>query len=134
MTVDLQLHIYSSFLEVRVTVCNFSAVSVCPVQVMMRVELLYGAAGLVGSLVSGHLFLLYSSSLGHGIILLIVSLLINLLCFIFSIFLLQVSQYVCMCVTVSCMDNAFALLCLCCMRQTALISVTNYEKICMYQD
>uniref|UniRef100_A0A8C9X734 Solute carrier family 46 member 2 n=1 Tax=Sander lucioperca TaxID=283035 RepID=A0A8C9X734_SANLU len=42
-------------------------------------ELLYGAAGLVGSLVSGHLFLLYSFSLKHGIVLLTVSALLHLL-------------------------------------------------------
>ncbi|MEQ2191741.1 hypothetical protein XENOCAPTIV_001933, partial [Xenoophorus captivus] len=59
--------------------------------VMMKVELLYGLAGLVGSLVSGHLFLLYSSSLGNGTILLSVSTLLHLLCLIFSIALLQVS-------------------------------------------
>lgn len=69
----------------------------------MKVELLYGAAGLVGSLVSGHLFLLYSSSLGNGIVLLTVSLLINLLCFFFSIVLLQVSVCVIL-QKVSCMD------------------------------
>uniref|UniRef100_A0A8C9X7H1 Solute carrier family 46 member 2 n=1 Tax=Sander lucioperca TaxID=283035 RepID=A0A8C9X7H1_SANLU len=60
-------------------------------KVMMKVELLYGAAGLVGSLVSGHLFLLYSFSLKHGIVLLTVSALLHLLCLIHSIFLLQVS-------------------------------------------
>lgn len=63
----------------------------CPIQVMMRVELLYGAAGVVGSLVSGHLFQIYSSSLGDGIILLSVSALLHLLCLMQSIFLLQVS-------------------------------------------
>ncbi|XP_031154027.1 thymic stromal cotransporter homolog [Sander lucioperca] len=61
-------------------------------KVMMKVELLYGAAGLVGSLVSGHLFLLYSFSLKHGIVLLTVSALLHLLCLIHSIFLLQVKQ------------------------------------------
>uniref|UniRef100_A0A4W6G9C0 Solute carrier family 46 member 2 n=1 Tax=Lates calcarifer TaxID=8187 RepID=A0A4W6G9C0_LATCA len=61
-------------------------------KVMMRVELLYGLAGLVGSLVSGHLFLLYTASLGEGIILLIVSLLLHLLCLLHSIFLLQVKH------------------------------------------
>lgn len=60
-------------------------------QALMRVELLYGLAGLVGSLVSGHLFLLYSSSLRHGTILLIVSTLLHLLCLVFSTTLLQVS-------------------------------------------
>ncbi|XP_015241757.1 PREDICTED: thymic stromal cotransporter homolog [Cyprinodon variegatus] len=61
-------------------------------KVMMRVELLYGLAGLVGSLVSGHLFLLYSSSLGNGTILLSVSTLLHLLCLIFSVVLLKVKQ------------------------------------------
>lgn len=60
--------------------------------VMMRVELLYGLAGLVGSLVSGHLFLLYSSSLGNGTILLSVSTLLHLLCLIFSLALLKVKK------------------------------------------
>uniref|UniRef100_UPI0037E8E74A solute carrier family 46 member 2 n=1 Tax=Semicossyphus pulcher TaxID=241346 RepID=UPI0037E8E74A len=61
-------------------------------KVMMRVELLYGAAGLVGSLVSGHLFQLYSSNVGHGTVLLTVSTLLHLLCLIHSIVLLQVKQ------------------------------------------
>lgn len=59
---------------------------------MMTVELLYGTAGLVGSLVSGHLFLLYTSSLGHGTILLIVSTLLHLLCLLLAIFVLQVDE------------------------------------------
>ncbi|XP_042365242.1 thymic stromal cotransporter homolog [Plectropomus leopardus] len=59
---------------------------------MMKVELLYGLAGLVGSLVSGHLFLLYSSSLGNGTILLSVSTVLYLFCLIHSIGLLQVKQ------------------------------------------
>ncbi|XP_032395550.1 thymic stromal cotransporter homolog [Etheostoma spectabile] len=59
---------------------------------MMKVELLYGAAGLVGSLVSGHLFLLYSVSLEQGTVLLTVSALINLLCLLHSVFLLQVKE------------------------------------------
>ncbi|KAF3848877.1 hypothetical protein F7725_015374 [Dissostichus mawsoni] len=58
--------------------------------VLMRVELLYGGAGLVGSLVSGHLFLLYSSSTQNGSILLSVSTLLHLLCLLHSITLLQV--------------------------------------------
>ncbi|XP_034752669.1 thymic stromal cotransporter homolog [Etheostoma cragini] len=59
---------------------------------MMKVELLYGAAGLVGSLVSGHLFLLYSVSLEQGTILLTVSALMNVLCLLHSVYLLQVKQ------------------------------------------
>lgn len=77
----------------------------CPMQVIMRVELLYGAAGLVGSLVSGHLFQLYSSSVGHGTILLTVSTLFHLLCLLHSIVLLQVSVTVCVCFDV-CVYNA----------------------------
>uniref|UniRef100_A0A8C7ZDR5 Solute carrier family 46 member 2 n=1 Tax=Oryzias sinensis TaxID=183150 RepID=A0A8C7ZDR5_9TELE len=61
-------------------------------KVMMRVELLYGAAGLVGSLVSGHLFQLYTSSLGNGTILLIVSVLLHLLCLCLAVFVLQVKH------------------------------------------
>ncbi|XP_063336357.2 solute carrier family 46 member 2 [Pelmatolapia mariae] len=59
-------------------------------KVLMRVEFMYGLAGVVGSLASGHLFHLYSSSLGHGTILLIISTLLHLLCLLHSIFLLQV--------------------------------------------
>uniref|UniRef100_A0A1A7XTD0 Solute carrier family 46, member 2 n=2 Tax=Iconisemion striatum TaxID=60296 RepID=A0A1A7XTD0_9TELE len=61
-------------------------------KVMMRVEFLYGSAGLVGSLVSGHLFQVYSSSLGHGTILLAFSTLLHLICLLFSIILLKVKQ------------------------------------------
>lgn len=63
----------------------------CYLQMMMRVELMYGIAGLVGSLSSGHLFLLYTASLGHGIILLIVSTVLAALCLLDAAFLLQVS-------------------------------------------
>lgn len=57
---------------------------------LMRVELFYGMAGLVGSLVSGHLFMLYTSSLGHGIILLIISTLLAVLCLLQAALVLQV--------------------------------------------
>ncbi|XP_075935670.1 solute carrier family 46 member 2 [Anarhichas minor] len=61
-------------------------------KVIMTVELLYGTAGLVGSLASGHLFLLYSSNLENGTILITVGALLQLLCLIHSIFLLQVKH------------------------------------------
>ncbi|CAN9504847.1 unnamed protein product [Ophioblennius macclurei] len=61
-------------------------------KVMMRVELLYGVAGLVGSVVSGHLFLVDTPSLGHGAILLIISTLLHLLCLLLAAFLLQVKE------------------------------------------
>ncbi|CAL8318042.1 unnamed protein product [Lota lota] len=59
--------------------------------VMMRVELLYGLAGLLGSLVSGHLFQLYGSSLGQGTVLVAVSLLLYGLCLLAAVWLLEVS-------------------------------------------
>uniref|UniRef100_A0A8C6SN28 Solute carrier family 46 member 2 n=1 Tax=Neogobius melanostomus TaxID=47308 RepID=A0A8C6SN28_9GOBI len=59
---------------------------------LSRVELLYGMAGLVGSLASGHLFMLYTSSLGRGIILLIISTLLAVLCLLHAALLLQVKE------------------------------------------
>ncbi|XP_068609375.1 solute carrier family 46 member 2-like [Brachionichthys hirsutus] len=61
-------------------------------KVLMRVELLYGITGLVGSLVSGHLFQLDNSNLGKGTLLLSLGTLMNLLCFLHSALLLQVKQ------------------------------------------
>ncbi|CAJ1071160.1 thymic stromal cotransporter homolog [Xyrichtys novacula] len=75
-----------------VTLASLGSTAADRSKVMMRVELLYGAAGLVGSLVSGHLFLLYSSSVGNGTVLLSLSTLIGLLCLLESICLLQVKQ------------------------------------------
>ncbi|KAF7662931.1 hypothetical protein LDENG_00222620 [Lucifuga dentata] len=59
---------------------------------MIRVELLYGTGGILGSLVSGHVFKLYTPTLGQGTILLIVSTLVYVVCVIHSIFLLQVKD------------------------------------------
>ncbi|KAK7895384.1 hypothetical protein WMY93_020709 [Mugilogobius chulae] len=59
---------------------------------LMRVELLYGLAGLVGSLFSGHLFLFKTQSLGQGIVLLIVSTFLAALCLLDAVFLLQVTD------------------------------------------
>lgn len=58
----------------------------------MRVELLYGLAGLVGSLVSGHLYLLLGSSLGNGTLLVIGSIVLHALSLIQAAVLLKVSQ------------------------------------------
>ncbi|KAG7271790.1 hypothetical protein CRUP_018286 [Coryphaenoides rupestris] len=57
--------------------------------VMMRVELVYGLAGLVGSLVSGHLFQMYDSYLGQGTVLVATSLLLYGLCLLYAVFLLE---------------------------------------------
>ncbi|CAL1569836.1 unnamed protein product [Knipowitschia caucasica] len=59
---------------------------------LMLVELLYGMAGLVGSLVSGHLFQLYTSSLRDGIVLLIVSFILAVLSLLHALLLLQVTE------------------------------------------
>ncbi|XP_075311330.1 LOW QUALITY PROTEIN: solute carrier family 46 member 2 [Odontesthes bonariensis] len=83
---------FSTFWPGVMTLVSLRTTATDRSKVLMRVELLYGLAGLVGSLVSGHLFQLYGSSLGHGTILLIVSTLLHLLCLILSIVLLQVKQ------------------------------------------
>ncbi|KAM4719764.1 solute carrier family 46 member 2 [Anableps anableps] len=83
---------FSAYWPGVMTLASLGSTAADRTKVMMRVELLYGLTGLVGSLVSGHLFLLYSSSLGNGTILLSVSTLLHLLCLIFSIVLLQVKR------------------------------------------
>ncbi|KAE8284915.1 Thymic stromal cotransporter-like protein Solute carrier family 46 member 2 [Larimichthys crocea] len=83
---------FSAYWPGVMTLASLSSTNTDRSQMMMRVELLYGMAGLVGSLASGHLFLLYTSTLGNGTILLIVSTLLHLLSLIFSIVLLQVKQ------------------------------------------
>lgn len=57
----------------------------------MRLELVYGMAGLVGSLVSGHLYPLLSSSLGNGTLLLGASIVLHVLGLLQAGFLLRVS-------------------------------------------
>ncbi|XP_041816004.1 thymic stromal cotransporter homolog [Chelmon rostratus] len=83
---------YCTFWPGVMTLVSLGSTAADRSKVMMRVELLYGAVGLVGSLVSGHLFLLHSSSLGHGTILLSMSTLMHLLSLIDAIALLQVKQ------------------------------------------
>ncbi|XP_061589432.1 solute carrier family 46 member 2 [Cololabis saira] len=83
---------YSAFWSGVMTLVALRSSAGDRAKAMMRVELLYGLAGLVGSLVSGHLFQLYTASLGHGTILLIVGTLLNLLCLILAIVLLQVKH------------------------------------------
>uniref|UniRef100_H3D6R0 Solute carrier family 46 member 2 n=1 Tax=Tetraodon nigroviridis TaxID=99883 RepID=H3D6R0_TETNG len=59
-------------------------------KVIMGVELLYGMAGLVGSLVSGHLYPLLSSSLGSGTLLVAASILLHVLSLLQAAVLLKV--------------------------------------------
>eukprot|EP00064_Thunnus_orientalis_P008034 superscaffoldBa00000930_g8056 len=82
---------YCAFWPGVMTLVSLSSTTTERSKVIMRVEVLYGAAGIVGSLVSGHLFQLYSSTLGQGTILLIVSVVLLSLSLLQSIFLLQVS-------------------------------------------
>lgn len=83
---------FSAFWPGIMTLVSLGSTAEDRSKAMMRVELLYGSAGLLGSLVSGHLFLLYTSSLGHGTILLIVSTLLHLLGLLHAAVLLQVQQ------------------------------------------
>ncbi|XP_034458335.1 thymic stromal cotransporter homolog [Hippoglossus hippoglossus] len=83
---------YCAFWPGLMTLASLGSTATDRSKALMRVELLYGAAGLVGSLISGHLFLVNSSGLGNGVVLLIVATLLNLLCLIHSIVLLQVKQ------------------------------------------
>lgn len=64
-----------------------------PVQVIMRVELLYGLAGLLGSLVSGHLYPLLGSSLGPGTLLVAASIVLHVLSLLQAVVLLRVSEF-----------------------------------------
>ncbi|KAM7369200.1 hypothetical protein PAMP_013492 [Pampus punctatissimus] len=83
---------YCAFWPGVMTLTSLSSTTTDRSKAIMRVELLYGSAGLVGSLVSGHLFLLYNSSLGNGTILLAISMMFHLLSLLHSIILLQVKQ------------------------------------------
>ncbi|XP_008422090.1 thymic stromal cotransporter homolog [Poecilia reticulata] len=83
---------FSAYWPGIMTLASLGSAAADRSKVMMRVELVYGLTGVVGSLVSGHLFLLYSSSLGNGTVLLSVSSLLNLLCLIFAVVLLKVKR------------------------------------------
>ncbi|XP_068190832.1 solute carrier family 46 member 2-like [Antennarius striatus] len=83
---------FAAFWSGVMTVASLGSAAADRSKVLMRVELLYGITGLVGSLLSGHLFLLYNTSLGNGTLLLSLGTLMNLLCFIHSAVLLQVKQ------------------------------------------
>ncbi|KAM9426832.1 solute carrier family 46 member 2 [Pholidichthys leucotaenia] len=74
------------------TLVSLSSTAADRSKVMMVVELLYGAAGVVGSLASGHLFQVYTPTLGNGTILIIVSLLLYVMALIHTLILLQVTH------------------------------------------
>ncbi|KAG1971005.1 thymic stromal cotransporter homolog [Pimephales promelas] len=59
---------------------------------IMRTELVYGIAGFIGSLASGHLFNLYSVDLKQGVILSGLSVLLYLICMLYAIFVLRVEH------------------------------------------
>ncbi|TRY84254.1 hypothetical protein DNTS_008755 [Danionella cerebrum] len=57
---------------------------------IMRTELVYGIAGFVGSLASGHLFAIYSLNLKQGVILCGLSVLLYLACLLYAALFLRV--------------------------------------------
>lgn len=59
---------------------------------IMRIELIYGLAGLVGSLASGHVFQLYTATFKNGGLLMGLSVSLYLLCFLYSMFMLQIER------------------------------------------
>ena len=59
---------------------------------LSRTELIYGLAGLVGSIASGHLFKLYDVKHRHGIIIVGLSIFLYLLCLLYVIFFLKTNQ------------------------------------------
>ncbi|XP_051539291.1 thymic stromal cotransporter homolog [Myxocyprinus asiaticus] len=61
---------------------------------IMRTELVYGIAGFIGSLASGHLFDLYTVDLKHGVILSGLSVLLYVFCLIYAAFILRVDHLV----------------------------------------
>ncbi|XP_017265996.1 thymic stromal cotransporter homolog [Kryptolebias marmoratus] len=83
---------YSAYWPGVMTLAALASTAAGRSKALMTVELLYGIAGVVGSVVSGHLFQLYSVNLRQGTILLIVSTLLHLICLIISIVLLQVKE------------------------------------------
>ncbi|XP_055010037.1 thymic stromal cotransporter homolog [Boleophthalmus pectinirostris] len=83
---------YAAYWPGVMTLASLASTASKRSKTLMLVELLYGIAGLVGSLVSGHLFQLYTASLGHGIILLIISTIVGVLCLLHATLLLQVTD------------------------------------------
>lgn len=57
---------------------------------IIRMELVYGLAGLVGSLASGHLFQLYTVELKNGVILVGLSVTLYFFCLVYSICVLKI--------------------------------------------
>uniref|UniRef100_A0A4W5KND6 Solute carrier family 46 member 2 n=1 Tax=Hucho hucho TaxID=62062 RepID=A0A4W5KND6_9TELE len=53
---------------------------------MMHMELVYGVAGLIGSLVSGHLFQLYSVDFKQGTVLVSLSVFLYFVCLVYTLF------------------------------------------------
>ncbi|KAI2660109.1 hypothetical protein H4Q32_022714 [Labeo rohita] len=60
---------------------------------IMRTELVYGIAGFVGSLASGHLFNLYTVDLRQGSILSSLSVLLYFLCLLYAVFFLRIDLF-----------------------------------------
>ncbi|KAM6467930.1 solute carrier family 46 member 2 isoform 1-T2 [Liasis olivaceus] len=59
---------------------------------LISIELIYGIAGFVGSIASGHLFVTFHLSYQHGMVLISCSVALYALCVIYSLFVLQVPK------------------------------------------
>ncbi|KAG9263480.1 hypothetical protein AMEX_G23522 [Astyanax mexicanus] len=59
---------------------------------IMRTELVYGMAGFLGSLASGHLFQLYSVDIKQGVVLASMSVVLYVFCLLYATFVLKVSR------------------------------------------
>lgn len=61
---------------------------------IMRTELVYGLAGFLGSLASGHLFRLYTVGMKQGVLLAVFSVVLYVFCLLYATFFLQVQSNV----------------------------------------
>ncbi|XP_066507667.1 solute carrier family 46 member 2 [Hoplias malabaricus] len=59
---------------------------------IMRTELVYGLAGFIGSLASGHLFQLYTVGMKQGVLLAVMSVALYVFCLLYAVFILQVNR------------------------------------------
>ncbi|KAL6472865.1 hypothetical protein MHYP_G00190530 [Metynnis hypsauchen] len=59
---------------------------------IMRIELVYGIAGFMGSLASGHLFQLYTVGMKQGVLLASMSVMLYVVCLLYATCILKVSQ------------------------------------------
>ncbi|KAJ8286372.1 hypothetical protein GJAV_G00037940 [Gymnothorax javanicus] len=59
---------------------------------LSRIEFMYGLAGFVGSLASGHIFNVHEIKHKQGVVLVVLSVLLYLICFLYVVFILKTDQ------------------------------------------